>query len=313
VLGDTARADSSANTLYGLNMLTDPNRTLRQAAVSDGAAEAEATRAAALKALKKPKNKKQRRANAARRKQINSLYDEQVAKARQDAEGMTPLEDLQNTFAASFGDRDKLIGDMQGALGSTAEYSRLQGNLADGGELGRRLMGEALSRSERGFGQLSAEAERDAIQTARQGMAARGMATGNAGLAAEMLNRDRYSRQRAAEDINFVGGVMADERGRFMTSAGLADAERGRQLGTQQDIYNFRLSTDPRMMLAGLGQPYANLQVPGLQQLGGIVGGVQPQYSGGSPGTRGENMQLMGTLGGGALAAGGMVAGAAII
>jgi hypothetical protein len=48
----------------------------------------------------------------------------------------------------------------------------------------------------------------------------------------------------------------------------------------------------------------------------GMVGGAQgmnPMYSGGSPGTAGQNMMLGGALGGGALAAGGTIAGAVII
>jgi hypothetical protein len=43
---------------------------------------------------------------------------------------------------------------------------------------------------------LSPEELRDATQSSRQGMAARGMATGNAALGAELLNRDRFANQR---------------------------------------------------------------------------------------------------------------------
>ena len=225
--------------------------------------------------------------------------------------GKDPVADLQKAFRPEFAARDRLLGDMEGARASTAEYTRYQDNLAEGGELGRRLMTEALGRSERGFGQLSAEAERNATQAARSGMAARGMATGSAGLGAELLNRDTYQRQRAAEDINFVGGVMNDERARFSTSAQLSEAERGRQLALGQDAYNFRLSTNPKMMLAGLGSPYANMTQPAMGMISGA--NMQPIYSGGSPGTAGQNMMLAGTLGGGALAAGGTVAGAVII
>jgi hypothetical protein len=222
-----------------------------------------------------------------------------------------PVGDLQRAFAPEFAARDRLLGDMDAARASTSEYTRYQDNLAEGGELGRRLMTEALGRSERGFGQLSAEAERNATQAARSGMAARGMATGGAGLGAELLSRDTYQRQRAAEDINFVGGVMNDERNRFSTSAQLSEMERGRQLALGQDAYNFGLSTNPKMMLSGLGSPFANMTQPAMGMIGGVS--MQPIYSGGSPGTAGQNMMLAGTLGGGALAAGGMVAGAAII
>jgi hypothetical protein len=216
-----------------------------------------------------------------------------------------PVAELTKAFAPEFAARDRLLGDMEGARGSSAEYTRLQGNLAEGGELGRRLMTEALGRSERGFGQLSAEAERNATQAARSGMAARGMATGGAGLGAELLNRDTYQRRRAAEDINFVGGVMSDERARFGTSAQLSEMERGRQLALGQDAYNFRLSTNPKLMLAGLGSPYANMTSNAMQMVSGAQ--FTPQYSGGQFSSGGASGALMGGLGG---AASGAMAGA---
>jgi hypothetical protein len=216
------------------------------------------------------------------------LQQREKVLAAQVAQGQTQIKSLQSrnpvaeltkAFAPEFAARDRLLGDMEGARGSSAEYTRLQGNLAEGGELGRRLMTEALGRSERGFGQLSAEAERNATQAARSGMAARGMATGSAGLGAELLNRDSYQRQRAAEDINFVGGVMSDERARFGASAQLSQAEQARKLALGQDAYNFRLSTNPKLMLAGMGSPYANMTSNAMQMVSGAQ--FTPQYSGG--------------------------------
>jgi hypothetical protein len=55
---------------------------------------------------------------------------------------------------------------------------------------------------------LSAEQERDAVQAARAGMAARGLGTGNSALAAEMLNRDRFATQREAERRIFASSVL---------------------------------------------------------------------------------------------------------
>jgi hypothetical protein len=80
-------------------------------------------------------------------------------------------------------------------------------------------------------------------------------------------------------------------------SAALSDAERSRQLATQQDIYNFGMSTSPRMMLAGLGSPYANMTAPATSALTGMLSTAQPQYSGGQFSSGGL---------GGSLAAGGM-------
>ena len=51
---------------------------------------------------------------------------------------------------------------------------------------------------------LSPEQLREATQSARQGMAARGMATGQAALGAELLNRDRYATQRETERRGFA-------------------------------------------------------------------------------------------------------------
>ena len=69
-------------------------------------------------------------------------------------------------------------------------------------------MNRAIAGVESG-GRLNAEANRDAVQAARQGFAARGMATGGASMAAELLNRDRYSRQREAQDLQFAGQTQA--------------------------------------------------------------------------------------------------------
>jgi hypothetical protein len=306
---------------------------------------------------------------------------------------------------------------MKGAKASTSEYKRAQTALGRGvqaqtvgqrtaatsraqaagmgdvanvqagqvgqGVIGQSLMNQALQRAN-STGQLSAEASRDATQAARSGMAARGMATGSAGLAAEMLNRDRFARQRQAEDLAFAQGVQGqdltrqfqnvgnnmqaslanqqtqfgrqqimsgnqqqanmanmqaanqmaqynttlgadtdrynagqrDATGRYNlgllgTSAAMAEAERGRQLGTQQDIYNFQMQTNPRLMLAGLGSPFANMSQPALGAVSGITGSVNPIYTGGQfSGGGGFNMMGagMGALGG--AATGAMIGGA---
>ena len=78
------------------------------------------------------------------------------------------------------------------------------------GQLGETLMSQAMRRAQ-SEGRLSPEASRDAVQSARAGMAARGMATGSAGMAAELLNRDRYSRARMAEDNAFASSVQGQD------------------------------------------------------------------------------------------------------
>jgi hypothetical protein len=220
-----------------------------------------------------------------------------------------PVAQLRGAFSEQFGMRDNLLGRLSGALNPTSEYNRMQDALGRGiqaqqadmervqaqqtdeGTLGRSLMDEAQRKMAQG-GQLSPEATRDAIQSARQGFASRGMATGSAALGAELLNRDRFSRQREFQNLGFAQSVEANDLARrtantqlrqqaglqnadafnqlsqFNTlqrdntnrfnigllgqSAGLADQERSRQIGVGQDQYNFAMGTDPRMMLAGL-------------------------------------------------------------
>jgi len=60
---------------------------------------------------------------------------------------------------------------------------------------------------------LSAEQQRDATQAARAGFAARGMATGNSALSAELLNRDRYATQRQNERRNFASAALQQATG----------------------------------------------------------------------------------------------------
>jgi hypothetical protein len=276
------------------------------------------------------------------------------------------------------------------------------------GQLGGSLMNEAMRRMAL-QGRLSDQDARDVTQATRQGLAARGMAMGNAALGAELLNRDRFTRQRAFQDLGFAQGIQEQDLNRqqlnsnraleaaranqsvaaqmslaeldaemrarqsnqqtatnlsladldaemrartanqstaanmsiaqgqidqnnnqfnaqqltgndrfnvglLEQSAVRADQERLRQLGLGQDAYNFSMATDPKLMAVGLGNPYANLtgSTQAASQVLGTIA-MNPMYSGGNAGTQGQNMQLIGTLGGGALAAGGTVAGAVII
>jgi hypothetical protein len=289
--GNAFRSEAARNVGFGLGMLVDPAQTIYGTQIDDANATIRALQDAKVtgkgaKATIKVDGKK---ISVAER-------DRRIAQAQGTISRYSnrdPIADLTNAFSAEFAQRDKLIGQMEAADPSTPEYLRLQENLSEGGELGRRLMSEAMNRSERGFGVLSPQAERDATQQARAAMAARGMATGSAGIGAELLNRDRYQRARAAEDINFVGGVMNDQRNRFGQSAGLADQERMRQLTLGQDVYNFRLGTNPRMMLAGLGSPYANM-TPNAMQMVGSSQGLQPMYSGGQFSGQGGGFNMAG-------------------
>jgi hypothetical protein len=110
--------------------------------------------------------------------------------------------------------------------------------------LGGQLQQTAAARLALG-GRLSEEATRDAIQSARAGMAARGMATGNSALAAELLNRDRYSQARFLENAGFATGVEGQDLSRRLSNtqqvnqisaANMAEANRIAMANQQADL-----------------------------------------------------------------------------
>jgi hypothetical protein len=406
-LGDISRRESGLNTLFGLNLLADPRETLSAA----GRQRARDIRQEALDNIRTNKELTEEERKQ-RTEQAEAQYQTELAKVTGD--DFQPMQDFERAFRTEFGQRDALVNDMKGAKASSSEYNRAQTALGRGvqaqtvgqrtaatsqagaagmgdvanvqagevgqGAVGQSLMNQALQRAN-STGQLSAEASRDATQAARSGMAARGMATGSAGLAAEMLNRDRFARQRQAEDLGFAQGVQAQDLlrqfnnvgnnmqaalanqqtqfgrqqimsgnqqqanmanmqaanqmaqynttlgadtdrynagqtdatnrynlGLLGTSAAMADQERARQLGTQQDIYNFQMQTNPRLLLAGLGSPFANMSQPALSAVSGITGSVNPIYTGGQFSSGGLGSGLMG---GGMGALGGALSGAA--
>jgi len=107
------------------------------------------------------------------------------------------------------------------------------------GQLGQSLYQTAQDRLALN-GRLSSEASRDAVQQARAGYAARGMATGNSALAGELLNRDRYSQQRFQQDGAFASAVQNSDIGRQQQNSALSlDAARSNQAkATQLSLAN---------------------------------------------------------------------------
>ena len=71
---------------------------------------------------------------------------------------------------------------------------------------------------------LSPEEQRNATQSARAAMAARGMATGNAAVGAEILNRDAFAQQRLDQRRQFAAGVNQMDLARRQRRIGLAGA-----------------------------------------------------------------------------------------
>jgi hypothetical protein len=389
--GAASRDESGRNLLFGLDALTRQGETFNSGELSKLRKEQEKADAR-LRTLEKQLGKAKKTKDKTRiEKQIAELTS--ASTERSTKIGTLSSDDyasdrLRGTFSEQFGMADDLKGRMGAALDSTSEYDRMQsafgrgldarlsdgvrlGSVADveagradrvadisaqqvgGGQLGASLMNRAQAGIDRA-GQLSPEAARDAVQAARQGFASRGLATGNAAIGAELLNRDRYSRQREFEDLAFASGVqdqdlnrqqlnfnraleaqaanqrtglglsvanldalmrsrMANQQtasnmsiaqgnlsqqnnqfnagqlsandrfniGLLEQSAVRSNEEQLRQLGLGQDLYNFAIGTDPRMLAAGLGSPYANLT--GAAAAGSNIMGTMstnPLYSG---------------------------------
>jgi hypothetical protein len=122
-----------------------------------------------------------------------------------------------------------------------ANATRISAGQVGTGTLGQSLMQRALSGIARG-GRLNEQASRDAIQSARQAFAARGLATGGAAIGAELLNRDRYARQREMEDLAFASGVQGQDLGRQFQNVGnqLAAAQSNQQAAMQAELANLQ-------------------------------------------------------------------------
>jgi hypothetical protein len=118
----------------------------------------------------------------------------------------------------------------------------------------------------------------------------------------EDLGRRQFNAGMIDSTNRYNMGLLAD-------SANYADAERARKLNTRQNIYNFSLASNPRMMLAGLGSPYANMTQNANASVTGLTANVTPSYSGGQFSSGGIGGAL---LGGGMGAAGGALSGAAL-
>jgi len=101
---------------------------------------------------------------------------------------------------------------------NAARVADVRAQQAGLGQLGNTLMGRAQTMAN-STGRLTDEAARDATQATRQGFAARGMATGNAALGAELLNRDRYSRKRMFDDLGFARQIQTDDIDRQVRNA----------------------------------------------------------------------------------------------
>ena len=164
---------------------------------------------------------------------------------------------------------DQYMGQI-GGLGSMLANQAQQGFSTSGpteieAELYRQGQAElALGRS------LSPEQMREATQSARQGMAARGMATGQAALGAELLNRDRYATQREAQRRSFAAEANNLREKNTMDRRDAAGrlAEAG---GRTLDVAG-RIGMAGRELAGNIYQTGADTMMRGRQIGGALVG-----------------------------------------
>ena len=106
--------------------------------------------------------------------------------------------------------------------------------------------------AELGLGRsLSAEEQRDAQQSARAAMTARGMGTGSAAVSAEILNRDQYAQARESARRNFAAAtnqmVTGNVTGRYGQAAGVL----GSAAGMRQTNAGLSMNLDPYQRALG--------------------------------------------------------------
>lgn len=164
--------------------------------------------------------------------------------------------------------REQIAAEEEAVKRLYPEYIRMQFGTAD--ELSRRLDNDYLARTRGVIGEelqaasapnaieaqlqrdaeaelalgrsLSPEQTREATQSARAAMAARGLATGNAAVGAEILNRDAYGTARQDQRRAFASGVNQMDLARRQRRIGLA--------GAYGDLDPFRQGMQPAF---GLG------------------------------------------------------------
>ncbi len=186
-------------------------------------------------------------------------------------------------LAQTLADAEPFLGRM-GQLGAAGE--RLMETLGRGyqaNEVGRGEAGEALygraTEMARSDGRLSPEAAREAVQSARAAFSSRGLGTSAGSVAAELLNRDSYSRQRMFEDLGFANQITQQDQARQFGN------EQTRLAGNQMNVgmLGQAFTTDRMVNQEGLGAALQRGQLAGAanpaNMLMGMYGGGQPTGS----------------------------------
>jgi hypothetical protein len=190
--------------------------------------------------------------------------------------------------------------------------------------ISKQLNASALSDLQLGRS-LSPEQERAATQQARAGYSARGLGAGTGAMAAEILNRDAYASQREAQRRTFAGAVMSDTnqaalnvanqrmnydpyQRAFAPGASFGQGISGQAGGMLGQAYGNALNTVGNVDTFNVNmlETRRNSALNNNASMQGAYMNAQAQQSAGM-------MGMFGSIGGGALSAGGMIGGAAII
>ena len=161
-------------------------------------------------------------------------------------------------------------------------------NEARGNGLLGQLEGQAASDLALGRS-LSAEQSRDATQSARAAASARGLGLGQSGMAAELLNRDRFATQREAERRNFASNVAQQ-------GVGIRAAANQAYMGRQDANAGRALQADLANQSAGLNLGQTNAQLLQQSRLANQSASLQAQQANQSANARALEFSQQGGL-----------------
>jgi hypothetical protein len=125
-------------------------------------------------------------------------------------------------------------------------------------------------------GALTPEQERDVAQQTRAGFAARGNVMGNQALGAELLNRDKYQRERFNEALGQVGTVQGLQTGGLNQLLGVESGEVGNFTTLQNPMLSYLSNLFGGNLQASTAQAGINQQgnIAGANKTSDIIGGV---------------------------------------
>jgi hypothetical protein len=223
----------------------------------------------------------------------------------------------EQTISSNRALRDANISDVQ-RLGQAAMEAQRAANPELYSTLGTYLpaaTGMLATDLERlqGAGRLSAEEVRTAQQAAREGSVARGRDMDMSGIAAEVLNRDAYSRQRQAEARanvqqsmqNVYGGIGAAQAATFNPFAALLGQQYGMQtsnVGQNQALFGqgsaFSSGGLSNQFVQGLLNPYSPYAADVYGSNFNAANARAIQEAMANAASQGANQQLIGGLAG---------------